>query len=356
VSSAFAAVLDAVKAVQADDEPGLRAALRAAPEDRFFRKAVAHRCAGMIFTAVARYHAHDSSTLQLWRMLQGYAGNCALASQRMRRQVDRIVDAFSEDGVPHALLKGAARLRGGDTDVQWTHMDDIDVLIPRERGDAAVEALRKRGYEFGCDVRAQRDYRTRHHHLAPLVPREGGKPVELHVQLQYPRWFSSRSDWPALAEHLLPDETTPYAYRLDGFGRALHALTHGVGLYRLLDVALLATELRRKPELLQQLEHWIPGERKQSIGLRAVLVLAARIAQLPVRSNERVERYLDWVMWREDAPPPFRGRMQVLDAYFSSAISVAAPGEVTGFTFARRFGVRIGLAAAALGYRALQAR
>jgi hypothetical protein len=356
VKSGFAAVVDAVKAIQAQDEPGLRAALIAAPDDRFFRKAVAHRCAGMIFTAVARYHAHDDSTLRLWRMLQGYAGNCALASQRMRRQVDGIVDAFAQDGVSYALLKGAARLRAGDADVQWTHMDDIDVLIPREQGEGAVQALRKRGYDFDCDVRAQRDYRTRHHHLAPLVPREGGKPVELHVQLEYPRWFSSRTDWTALGEHLLPDETASHGFRLDAFGRALHALTHGVGLYRLLDVAILAAELRRKPELLQQLEQWIPGERKQSIGIRAVLVLAARIAQLAVRSDERVERYLDWVLWREEAPPPFRGRLQVLDAYFSSAISVAAPGEVTGFTFARRFGVRIGLAVAAAGYRALVAR
>jgi hypothetical protein len=355
VKSGFAAVLDAVKAIHAQDEAALREALVAAPEDRFFQKAVAHRCAGSIFTAIVQYHAHDASTLRLWRMLQGYAGNCALASQRMRRQADGIVDAFSQERVPHALLKGAARLRAGNAEVQWSHMDDIDVLVPRDQADAAVQALRKHGYDFYCDARAQREYR-RHHHLAPLVPHDGGKPVELHVQLEYPRWFSSRTDWAALAEHLLPDETAPYGFRLDGFARALHSLIHGVGLYRLLDVAILATELRRKPELLGQLEHWIPGERKQSIGLRAVLVLAARIAQLPVRSDARVERYLDWVMWREDAPAPFRGRMQVLDAYFSSSATVAGEWEVKGLTRARMIGVRLGLAVAAAGYRAFQTR
>jgi hypothetical protein len=354
--NAFAAVLDAVSALQADDPQAFRSAVSRVQARTFFDKAVAHRCAGMIFAAMAQYRIQDPQTLELWRMLQGYAGMCALDSEHTQRQIDDIVEAFSERRVPHALLKGAARLRARDRAAQWTHMDDIDVLIPRDRGDAAVQALLSRGYHLDCDAAKQEEYRTEHHHLAPLVPDAGGKSVELHVSLEYPPWFTTRTDWATLGEHLLPQGTLPCAFALDGFGRALHALIHAIGLYRLRDVAVLAAEVRQSPALLQPLNVWISSERRQSVALLGVLVLAARIARVPIEPDAQVERYLRWIMWREDAPSVFRGRMQMLDAYFSNAISLGIPGEVEakGMLRARRIAGRIGVAIAAAGYRALR--
>jgi hypothetical protein len=357
VNGAFAALVDAVKAAQIGDAARLRASLVAAPAENFFSKAVAHRCAGIIFAAMARHKLRDGDTLLLWRMLQGYAGNCALAGERMRGQIAGLVDAFSQSRVPHALLKGAARLRAGEPGAQWTHMDDIDVLIPCECGEDAVRALQAHGYRFECSPRVQAEYKTLHHHLAPLVPSDGGKSVELHVHLEYPPWFSTRTDWSLLAEHLVPQDGVPSAFVLDGFARALHAAIHGVGLYRLGDVAILAAELRRTPSLLQPLEAWIARERKQRVALRAVLVFAARLADVPVTSDRSVERHLAWVKWREDAPPVFHRRMQVLDAYFSNTISLAIPNaDIRGLERTRTMCVRFGAALAATGYRAFSAR
>jgi hypothetical protein len=357
VSGAFAVLADAVAAVQADDAVAFRTALQAAPAKALFNKAVAHRCAGILFAAMARYKIRDDDTLLLWRMLQGYAANCALDSERTRGQIAGVVDALSRDGIPHALLKGAARLRAGESAAQWTHMDDVDVLIPPERGDDAVRALQARGYRFECNGLAQAQYKALHHHLAPLVPDDGGKSVELHVNLEYPPWFSMRTGWAVLAEHLLPLDGIPSAFVLDGFAKALHAAIHGVALYRLGDVAILAAELRRNPSLLQPLEAWISKERKQWVALRAVLVFAARVAQLPIECEPAVERHLEWVKWREDAPRVFHRRMQVLDAYFSKAISLAIPNaDIKGLERTRTMCVRFGAALAATGYRAISAR
>ena len=357
MTSAFTALVDAVTAAQEDDGEALRDAVRAAPEEPFFNKAVAHRCAGMVFAAMVRHRIRDKRTLLLWRMLQGYAGNCALDSERARAQIDAVASALSDGGVPHALLKGAARLRAGDEAAQWSHMDDIDVLIPPERSDDAIRALQARGYHDECDERARSKYRARHHHLAPLVPDGGGKPIELHVNLEYRRWFASRTDWATLAEHLRPDRTARGAFLLDGFGRALHALIHGIALYRLGDAAVLARELRAAPGLLQPLGAWISAESKQRVALHAVLALAARIARLPFAADAPTQRYLDWVAWREDAPKLFHGRMQLLDAYFSHALSLGIPGEeVRGLDRPRMMSVRIGAALAASAYRAISAR
>jgi NAD(P)-dependent dehydrogenase (short-subunit alcohol dehydrogenase family) len=288
-------------------------------------------------------------------MLQGYAGNCALESGRIRAQVAGIIEAFSHDCVPHAMLKGAARLRMGDPYAQWSHMDDIDVLIPPERAEAATRSLLAHGYRFVYAADRQDEFKRLHHHLAPLVPERGGKSVELHLSLEYPPWFTSRSDWSTLAEHLAPEPGIPSAFVFDGFGRALHALIHGVALYRLGDVVILADELRRAPTLLHQLELWIAQEQRQTVALRAVLVLAARLAGLPAKSDAAVERHLEWIAWREDAPRVFRGRMQLLDAYFSNALSLAIPGaEVKGVLRARMIAGRISLGIAAAGYRALR--
>jgi hypothetical protein len=355
--NAFAAVLDAVSALQAGDAQALRSAVSRVPAKTFFDKAVAHRCAGMIFAAMARYRIQDPQTLELWRMLQGYAGMCSLDSERTQRQIDGIAEAFSEGRVPHALLKGAARLRARDCAAQWSHMDDLDILIPAERGDAAAEALLARGYHFECDSRAQQEYKTEHHHLAPLTPEGGGKSVELHVSLEYPPWFSTRTDWALLAEHLIPEDGMPQAFRLDPFGRALHALIHAVGLYRLGDVAILATELRRTPNLLQPLRTWSSNERKQHVALRAILVLAQQIAGLPAERDAASKRYLEWVMWREDSPRWFQKRAQLLDAYFSRELSLVVPYVYEGETTIERMctgGVRLSAGIAAAAYRALR--
>lgn len=357
MTGVFTALVDAVTAAQDDDANALRAAVHSAPAEALFNKAVAHRCAGLLFAAMVRHRIRDERTTLLWRMMQGYAGNCVLDSERSRAQIDAVVRALADGGVPHALLKGAARLRSGDGAARWSHMDDIDVLIPPERSDQAMRALQSRGYRFDCDDRARTKYRTRHHHLAPLVPEGGGKPVELHVNLEYRPWFSSRSDWATLAEHLRPDAAVPGAFLLDPFGRALHALIHGVALYRLGDAAVLARELRAMPMLLQPLSAWVNAEAKQRVALRAVLALASQIARVPIEADLLARRYLEWVAWREQAPRLFHGRMQLLDAYFSHALSLGIPGdEVRGLDRPRMMSVRIGAALAASAYRALLAR
>ena len=360
---AFVALLRAVQAAQAGDANALHAAVLATPPQPFFGKAVGHRCAGRVFEALARYRVRDAATQEVRRMLQGYAAHCAAANQHVMHQLGGIGEALSAAGVPHAPLKGAARLLARDPAARWSHMDDIDILIPRDDIDAAVRALGDRGYRFKCDLRAQNGYRALHHHLAPLVADDGGKPVELHVSLEFRPWFSTRTDWAALAGHLVPCAGSPATFAFDAFGRALHALIHAVGLYRLGDVAVLAAELRGSPELLEPLVAWTAEQPKVGIALRAVLHLAARIARMSLASDKRAERYLEWVMWREDAPGIFRARLQLLDAYFAGAISTGLPdrfecdgAKIPAVQRMRVCAVRLGAAIGAAGCRGLRLR
>jgi hypothetical protein len=316
----FAALFEAVGACVRSDLNALLQALRSAPAELTFARAVRHKCAGILLHGIARMHVHDPGTAELTRLLRRYAGAAAMDAQNLREQLAKILTIFKEHQIPHALLKGSARLMAADPITEWTHIYDIDVFVPRDWAQHAASALMAAGYRYKCDAATAEGFRRHHQHLAPMLPPHDGKPVEIHVALQPSRLFSLPCDWHALQMHLEEITRSSGVLRLDAYGRALHMAMHGAGLYRLGDAAQIAFELLAEPSLYERIAASARNERIQPLPLLSVLLAGAQLAGLRVPADSRTWRHLRWAIAREDLPRFCRGRMQIADAWFADGI------------------------------------
>lgn len=333
----FAALFTAIGACVQSNPGGLVQALLSAGAKDLYSAAVRHKCASVLLHGLARMRIHDSRLVELTRLLARYAAACATSAQSTRVQLEHVLSALNECGVPYVLLKSSARLLCGDTVTEWTHAFDIDVLVPNERSDDAAAALIARRYRYGCDDAMVEGYRRYHHHLAPLLPDGSGKPVELHVALMPRTMFSLRTDWQTLRPHMQPLENVPGALVLDAFGRTLHMAVHGAGLYRLGDAVHMAAELRARPALYDDIAACVAQEQIQRIPLQAVLLAAALLAGLPVQAPRAVQRHLEWSVAREDLPKFCTGRMQLVDAWFAAGGALNAAAMQLAFPPGHRY-------------------
>lgn len=115
------------------------------------------------------------------RWLERYAREAAAHNLRIDAQTEAILRLLDSEGIPHVLLKGAARRAAARlfplpyADARGTQ--DVDVLVPAAQARYAWQQLRARGY----------DYSTRaeftpagHYHLPPVCNR-ARVAVELHT-------------------------------------------------------------------------------------------------------------------------------------------------------------------------------
>jgi hypothetical protein len=254
-----------------------------------------------------------------------------------RRQLGELVDILVEAGVPCVLLKGAARLWRGEREAQCNTMYDLDLLVPAGAAARGLTALERGGYHATSAQLSAAQYWARHHHLIPLVPSQPGLPVELHTQLAPRTMLSMPTDWEACTPYLERVRDDAAVYVFDVLGTAVHLVVHGAGIKRLHDVIMLAGLLRSEPDLHARVEAAIAAERWQQVALRSLVTLAARIAGMEKPQDRRVERYLSWVMRREDLRPYVRDRSQFVDAWFcnggtlwGAATRQALPDNDTG--------------------------
>jgi hypothetical protein len=325
VRSIFARLVDALGAAAQRDEDAFVQALRACDRHLLFKHAARHKVADVLLGAFADLHVHDQTLHPLRTLLQQYAGRALAAAGTLRGQIDAVAGTFGAEGIPHVFLKTAGRLCAGDARAQWTPVADIDVLVRREDAERASQVLLANGYRCSTDEATARGYKDKHHHLAPFDAPDGGKTLELHVALAYPETFRVESGFEAVAPYLtVPDARRPFTYVLNGAGRALHAMIHGVGLYRLSDAVLIAAELRT-PNLLRDLAAFANTDAQQRIAMLAVLHLAARIAGHPAILSRDAQRYAEWCIWREDLPECYRTRGQLVDAWFASGGRLRGP-------------------------------
>jgi hypothetical protein len=116
----------------------------------------------------------DFRTWLGWRARDDAARNLLVDEQ-----VTAVLRDLAADGIPHILLKGAARRASIDlfpfADARATR--DVDVLLPSSRAEEAWQRLRRRGYEIASRPdRIRRD----HFHLPALWDRSRVA-VELHT-------------------------------------------------------------------------------------------------------------------------------------------------------------------------------
>lgn len=97
--------------------------------------------------------------------------------------LERILEALSRQGVPVALLKGAALRYLAYADVRDRPMGDLDLLVPASHAEDAWHAAVANGWVWQQDLYPWSRYDA-HHHLPPLTDRQGvGARLEVHTRL-----------------------------------------------------------------------------------------------------------------------------------------------------------------------------
>jgi len=312
----FAALLSIAAAIERRQAWDLTLALRSVPQVALLRTAARHRCLGYIRRHLLELGVRDEPARALIDALREYAAKAAMQAYATRSQLAAIMEVLTRAGVPFALLKGAARLARGDKEADCNTMYDLDMLVAKEHAHAALEALEHAGYRPDGIFTADR-YLAKHHHLIPLAAPGPGLSVELHTQLAPRGMLSMPTDWAACSPHLEQIEGGA-ALALDPLWTAAHLAIHGAGLRRLHDVIMLARMLRADPGLQDRLLELLTQERWQPVALQAVVALAARVAGIPADVSPDVDRYLAWVIRREDLAPYVRDRSQFVDAWYAN--------------------------------------
>jgi hypothetical protein len=112
------------------------------------------------------------------------------------------------------LLKGAALASTLYRNIALRPMSDIDLLVPRERMDAAVGALRSLGYRDYSPEMAPGLAEVTHYHAAMHGGPHGQVGVELHWGL-----ISGESDWRSPSLSWFWSETEPWNWESPTAGR-----------------------------------------------------------------------------------------------------------------------------------------
>lgn len=309
------ALVQMLSAILRRDEAALLSAIGTPPADRLVESIVRHRCVEPVLEAI-RPLSDDTATANLRSLLVPIVRRNAVQTMLQRRDIVAVVEIMTTSGVPFALLKGAAQVFCSEATFVH-HSLDIDLFVSREAASAAVQALGRAGYRFQSDDATQRRYLKTHHHLAPLYPPKRGPQIELHTALAPPRKLGLRTDWEALKAHLIEVATQHGSARcFDAFGMALHYAIHSMEVPRLRDIfycARLLSELDQGQRA--ELHRLARSEAIDPIRLSASLTLAARVAGLPWPSDSKVERCLDWLSWRDDAPAALQSKNRLAHLY-----------------------------------------
>lgn len=96
--------------------------------------------------------------------------SAARLAQLARWELDRVLRVLQPAGIPLLALKGVAYLVRGMPHAATRILSDIDVMVPRDRIEAAERALLDAGWQATTtDPYDQKYYRTWSHELPPLL-------------------------------------------------------------------------------------------------------------------------------------------------------------------------------------------
>ncbi len=179
-------------------------------------------CALWLYRRLKELDLVDAAPLAFTTWLGACAWRLAARNLRVDAQRDVILQLLNSYGVPHVLLKGAARRQAADVypyaDARAT--TDVDVLLPTDLARPTWERLRAAGFEAADDVQRYDD----HIHLPPLW-NEWGVKVELHTStaLKPP----PAEAWRRMSDSASVIQRSAGETRIPGATELLwHALTH----------------------------------------------------------------------------------------------------------------------------------
>lgn len=104
-----------------------------------------------------------------------------LRNTRLYSELDQVVQALQQQGIPVIMLKGVDLAQNIYNNIALRSMSDIDILVRNTDLEKADEELRKIGYcrsEFKIEVVC-----AQHHHLPPFF-KEGATPIEVHWHIE----------------------------------------------------------------------------------------------------------------------------------------------------------------------------
>lgn len=294
----------------------LDAVERAAPV-RLAEVATRHRMAPALCAALEPLgrNAYAKATFERLRPLRWAS---AAYMSRYRAQVLEVMRCLTGAGIEFVLLKGAARAFRRDDGWMLYESSDIDLLVAGQDMEPARFALQQLGYTHRCNENERQRYDERHHHAAPLFPRDAGVSVELHRALH--STLLEQTTLPSLRPFLARvHDGELSALVLGRTGTALHYAIHCIDRPALRDVYLLAGVLAalhddERAELVEALA--VTG--CTGAAVTGALAMASDMALVPWDTDRRAARFARWMIDREDLPRILRAHCECVDAWLAA--------------------------------------
>jgi hypothetical protein len=313
----YAALVAIAGALVRNDTQALLAHVESVTSLRLAEVAKKHRVGAMLCEALERY-PENAYARAVRSHLQRVRWSVIALAPQYRAQVLYVLQCLRESGIEPVLLKGAARAFRRQPGWMLHQSGDIDVLVGRDELKRACESLRRRGYAADYANATPDYYEHSHHHAAPLYPPDGGVCVEIHHALRPDLLDLTTRE--CLRSHIVRiDEDDGTADLFDATATAAHMAIHSAPRAMLRDVVLLSEILKNmthngRAGVLRLVDELSPGD----VRARAAVALAAQLAGLPLETDMQTQRFVDWMIRREDLPRPLRARPESVDAWLAA--------------------------------------
>ncbi|WP_303758767.1 nucleotidyltransferase domain-containing protein [Sphingobium yanoikuyae] len=200
-------------------------------------------------------------------------------------EADRARAALAPIGLPVILLKGTAYAAAGLPAGEGRFIGDLDILVPRDRIDAAADALIVAGWEWVKeDPYDDAYYRQWMHELPPMIHTERDRMIDVHHTV-LPLTARPTPDAAAMMADAVP--ITDGLYMLSGEDRVCHAVAHLLadgdlqgGLRNLWDIHTLLADVDSQALEARAARHGIAPHVRQAQRLAAAIYGAG--ARLPL--------------------------------------------------------------------------
>ena len=229
-------------------EPDTSRSMDAANWDCVIRHARYARLIASLLALFERHGSIDTVPSPVLETMRGSRVYIDYLQLQIRREIDHLAQVADTTDFPVILLKGAAYLVSGLPPASGRRMNDIDLLVPRERLTEFEDSLKARGWRSSeLNDYDERYYRKWMHEIPPLTHPLRGIEIDVHHNLTPP---TSRHypDGKKLVEAAVAIEGTPFL-RLCDEDLVLHSATHLFfndelrgGLRDLWDLHLLCAE------------------------------------------------------------------------------------------------------------------
>ena len=191
-------------------------------------------------------------------------------------EADRARAALAPIGLPVILLKGTAYAAAGLAARQGRFIGDLDILVPRDRIDAAADALIAAGWEWVKeDPYDDAYYRQWMHELPPMIHTERDRMIDVHHTV-LPLTARQTPDAAAMMADAVP--ITDGLYMLSGEDRVCHAVAHLLadgdlqgGLRNLWDIHTLLADVDSQALEARAARHGIAPHVRQAQRLAAAI-------------------------------------------------------------------------------------